>query len=167
MSGTETCNLNVSETETCNSAPSKTIAEELEGYGQQQKLIVVDRDGDRFYVECPSCHSTDLNTRRLLSCRSCHTHFQPYYEDGCDTFYVDTDSGTINGYGNEISIVELHKGAYFKKILHGRNNNQETLDELRKVYPDMKIIRLGRDLRDGKDCHGHSEYKRFALIPLD
>jgi nitrate/TMAO reductase-like tetraheme cytochrome c subunit len=133
-----------------------------------QKLTIINRDGDNFFVECPNCHSTDLNGQRILSCRSCHTHFQPYYEDGCTTFNVETDHGTISA-NDVISVIGLKgKDDYFKKILHGRNDYEEKLNKLKEKYPNLKVIRIYRDLqKNGKDSHGHERYRRFALIPLD
>ena len=57
---------------------------ELEGYGYLQTLWIVNRDGDRYYIECPDCHTTNLNNIRLFGCKSCHTRFTIYGEDGID-----------------------------------------------------------------------------------
>lgn len=145
----------------------KDIASELESYGQLQDLIIIDRDGDKFYVECPSCHSTELNTMRIVSCKHCHSHFVPYYEDGCSTLKIFTDMGSLGNY-DELAVISLEKDSYFKHILHGRNDKKSCIDKLKEKYPFMKIMRIRKDLgKDGKDAHGHSKYKRFALIPLD
>ena len=145
----------------------KSIVEEIEGYGNRQDLVVIDRDGDKYFAECPSCHSTDLNGQRLLSCRTCHTHFQPYYEDGVSFYRVDTEHGSISN-NEEIKLIELKPDAYFKKILYGRNDYPERLEELKEKYPNLKVLKIARDLqKDGKDAHGHHNYKRYALIPLD
>ena len=155
--------------ETCENVSSeRDVVKEIENYGNTRKLAVINRDGDKYYAECPSCHSTDLNGQRLLSCKSCHTHFQAYYEDGFHFMNVDTDHGSISSSSGEVKVIELEPDAYFKKILHGRNDYPEHIDKLRVKYPDMKILKIARDLgKDGKDAHGHAKYKRFALIPLD
>jgi len=150
------------------SSERKGIIEEIESYSHAQTLLAINRDGDKYYVECPSCNSTSLNKNTLLSCKTCHTHFQPYYEDGLISYNVDTESNGINGSMGEIKILEVKPDAYFKQILLGRNDYPEHLEKLREKYPDMKVIKLSKDLQpDGKDAHGHEKYKRYALIPLD
>ncbi len=148
-------------------ANKKSLIDEIEGYGQHQSIYAANRDGDLFYIECPSCHSTDLNTKRIMSCRKCHTHFSLYLEDGFQTFPAITQSGSINPLhgGNEIKLAKLKPGDYFLTNILGRNVTR--IDELKAKYPDLKIVKLGRDLSNGTDAHGHAEYKRFVLIPLD
>lgn len=144
------------------------IIKEIESYGQHQDVLTANRDGDLYYIECPSCHSTELNSKRLIACKNCHTHFSVYLEDGFRTFKVITNSGTVSGSDGEIKLLELKPGNYFKVELLGRNNKFSIISNLKKKYPDLKIVTLERDLgEDGKDAHGHSKYKRYALIPLD
>jgi len=144
------------------------IIKEIEGYGQHQDISVVNRDGDLYYIECPECHSTDLTARRLLTCRDCHTTFNLYFEDGYQRFSVITNFGRVDGYNGKMKLMELKPNAYFKTQLLGRNDKATALNEIKKKYPDMKIITLYRDLsKNGKDAHDHAKYKRYALIPLD
>lgn len=141
------------------------IVSEIEGYGQQQSISTVNRDGDLFYIECPECHSTDLNSKRIISCKSCHTHFSIYLEDGFKSISVLTEHGTIGNHKEVIKLMELKPGDYSKVNLLGRNEGR--LNEIKEKYPDMKVIKLYKDLqKNGKDAHYHDEYKRYAIIPL-
>ena len=142
------------------------VVSEIESYGQHQSILTVNRDGDKFYIECPECHSTDLNSKRIISCRSCHTHFSVYLEDGFRSISVLTSFGTIGSYKEAIKLMELKPGDYFKVNLLGRNESR--LNKIKEKYPDMKVIKLYRDLqKNGKDAHDHAKYKRYAIIPLD
>lgn len=148
-------------------ANKKSLVEEIEGYGQHQDILTANRDGDLFYIECPTCHSTDLNTKRIVSCRDCHTHFSLYFEDGLKSFPTITQSGAIapmHG-GVEIKLLKLKPGDYFLTNVLGRNAAH--IDELKTKYPDLKVVKLKRDLHNGTDAHNHQQYKRFVLIPLD
>ena len=145
------------------------VVAEIEGYGNQESIVAINRDGDLFFVECPVCHSTDIQSRRILACRSCHEHFMPYYEDGCQTINVDNEFGSVrpNSEG-KVCLIELKKNDYFKKVLLGRNDKPEVLAKIKAKYPEMRVLRLPADLqKNGKDAHGHKSYKRYALIPLD
>ena len=147
-------------------AIQKDIVTEIENYGHHQEILAVDRDGDLFYIECPNCHSTDLNTKSLIACRKCHTFFNIYFEDGFHKYTVFTDFGEINGYDNKIKLIQLKPKDYFKFKLHGKNENK--LSKLKEKYPDMKVITLYRDLGDdGMDAHRHEKYRKYAIIPLD
>jgi len=144
------------------------VVKEIEGYGQHQHIFTVNRDGDLYYIECPECHSTALTSKRLLGCKSCHTRFSLYFEDGFRSLSVITNSGTVSGSNGKIKLLELKPKAYFKSQLLGRNDNPKAMSDLKKKYPDLKVIILNKDLqKDGKDAHGHQQYKRYALIPLD
>ena len=128
---------------------------------------MVNRDGDKYYIECPKCHGLELASRRMFSCKGCFTHFELYLEDGYVRKSVDVESGSLNAYSDEISYIELEPDDYFAKVLYGRNDHEKPLKELMEKYPDMKICRIKKDLRNGKDAHGHEKYERFAIIPLD
>ena len=143
----------------------KDIIEEIESYGQHQDIITANRDGDLFYVECPECHSTDLNAKRIIACRKCHTFFSVYFEDGFYRHSVLTEFGSINGYDNKITLLKLKPNDYFKTVLLPRN--RKTLSRIKEKYPDLEVIVFYRDLHDGKDAHGHQKYRRYALVPLD
>lgn len=150
------------------SKPRKSIVEEVEDYSHGERLMIVNRDGDEYYIECPECHSSSLNAQHIFGCKKCFTRFQLYLEDGFSQEMVETEfNGISSGLNGEIKVIELKPDAYFKKILYGRNDYPETIDELREKYPDLKIKTYKRDLRDGNDAHGHGKYKRYALIPLD
>ena len=152
--------------ETTSSAKRESLVEEIEKYGNQQNLICANRDGDLYFIECPKCHSTDLNTQRLIGCRYCHTRFSLYFEDGMRIFHLDNEMGTASPSNGRIKIIELKKDDYFSKILLPRN--EKRLNELKEKYPDFKVIILNKDLRkDGKDAHGHHKYESFALVPID
>jgi hypothetical protein len=142
----------------------ETFKEEIDRYGQHQNIITANRDGDLFYIECPECHSTDLNSNRLICCRNCHTFFSLYFEDGFKVFWTETNNGTIHGYDNKIKLIQLKKNDVFLKYLMPRNEHR--IEELKKDYPDLKVITLMRDFKDGTDGHKHEKYKKYALIPL-
>jgi len=149
--------------------PREHIADELGRYGQSQEMSVVNRDGDRYYVECPGCGSTDLKPRRFLACRDCQTCFFVYTEDGLTTYDVLAESKGVRGYGETIRLVKLETNNDFYKVWLPRNIGR--FKELQERYPDARVVTLSRDLekKDGKamDAHGHEIYRRFVMIPLD
>ena len=113
------------EENTC-SEPKKDIIEELKSYGNLQDLWYVNRDGDKFFIECPECHTTDLNAIRLFGCKSCHTRFHVYGEDGISSTCLYTQMSAARRYGKDpITVVSLQKNDYFKHILYGRNSNKK------------------------------------------
>ena len=121
-------------------ARAESIVEEIDGYSESQELMTVNRDGDKFYIECPECHSTDLDKQRIFGCKDCHTRFTVYLEDGFDSIDVDTDFGSLGSYEG-IKVVALKgddSGFGDYKVLHGRNQRDGVLEEIRKKYP--KII---------------------------
>ncbi len=145
---------------------SKTgIVAEVQEYKQKQDVHAVNRDGDLYFIECPECHTTDVNMLKMFGCRKCHTRFSVYPEDGFKWFCVETEFGDVHAFDNTIKLLQLRPDDYFLKDLLPRNSGQ--LKELRKAFPNMKVIELSRDLHEGKDAHGHQKYKKYALIPLN
>jgi len=142
----------------------ESLAQELEGYHSVQTLITVNRDGDWFYVECPRCHGTDLHRDWYVACRNCHTFFDLNPEDGLKTIQVANQYGHVSAY-EDIKLVKLDPNDDQYKIIYGRNKDR--LQELKEKYPNLEIRIMERDLRNGKDAHGHSQYHRYAVIPLD
>ncbi len=143
------------------------IVTEVKGYHQTQHVYTVNRDGDLFFIECPECHTTDINAVRVFGCRKCHTRFSLYAEDGIDSLCVETESGTVTPSDNEIKLLQLKKGDYFLKNHLPRNDGQ--IATLKAAFPEMKVIKLHRDFnkKSGKDAHDHERYRRYALIPLN
>jgi hypothetical protein len=149
----------------CEKSDLGSLIDEVEGYKQEHTLQVVNRDGDLYYVECPECHGVDLHTIELFACRSCHTFFKAYTEDGLITFTVENEGGGLGTYGKKVKLLKLLFSHDTYKILHGRNEHR--LSELESKYPELQVITLERDLNKiGCDAHGHSKYKKYALIPL-
>lgn len=146
-----------------NHAPKrKSLKQELDSYGNSQTLHTVNRDGDHHFIECPECHSTDLKKRTLFACRDCMTHFSVHEEDGLSRFPLFTEMGSLKA-DKEITVVMMDGDDFFWYPIYGRNSGR--IDELKEFNPQFrKII---KDLRKGSDAHGHSRYKRFAIIPLD
>ena len=159
MSNGDNCSCETSESH------RKDINEELESYQNDQDLFVVNREGDKYYIECPECHSTNIQSRRFFSCCKCHTHFQAYLEDGFSIHRVLMQGGSINT-NEEIKLVYLKPSDYFCHIIYGRNDRPEIIDKIKAKHPEAKIVKIARDLRRGKDAHGHSRYNRFVMIPL-
>lgn len=147
------------------SRKERTIVEELESYGRTQDLHIVNRDGDQFYIECPECHGTELTTSRTFGCKNCHTQFTLYLEDGYKSLRVLSEIGSVGSY-DDVKLINLRGNDYFNHELYGRNDHPHTIEEIKKTYPDAKVIRIGKDLHDGKDAHGHAEYKKFVIIPV-
>jgi hypothetical protein len=143
------------------------IVAEVKGYRQTQYVHAVNRDGDMHFIECPECHTTNVNSLRLFGCKKCHTRFSLYGEDGFQTYCVESESGTVNPFDKKITLLRLKSNDWFLKNHLPRNDG--TLDDLKKEFPDMKVIKLYQDLDriSGKDAHGHEKYKRYALIPLN
>lgn len=143
------------------------IVAEVKSYRQLQDVHAVNRDGDLYFIECPECHTTNVNALKLFGCKSCHTRFSLYGEDGFKSFRVESESGPVSAHSNRIHLLQLKTGDYFVKEHLPRNDGQ--LGELKKAFPEMKVIELSRDFRSdtGKDAHGHQRYKRYALIPLN
>lgn len=153
------------ESETCvNQQPN--IIDELESYGNLQTLWHVNRDGDKHFVECPDCHTTDLNAVRLFGCKKCHTRFTVYAEDGIDSIRVYTQLSAIRSGGEPIKIVGKEKSTYFQQILYPRNYNK--IEKIKQKWPEANIQIFVPDLRkNGMDAHSHEFYKRFVLLPLN
>lgn len=155
--------------ETCceQQKPRLAIVDEVKGYSQTQTVHVVNRDGDLYFIECPECHTTDINAQRIFGCRKCHVRFCVYAEDGISSFCVQTESGTVTPFDKKIKILQLKKGDYFHKNHLPRNDGQ--MSTLKAAFPEMKVITLYRDFQkeSGKDAHGHERYRRYALIPLN
>lgn len=165
-SGTFEVEIKTSPVEEAGNTCQPGIVHELENYHYRQTLVTVNRDGDRYYVECPQCHSTDLNTQRITSCRRCHTHFTFHSEDGVANIKVQADFSSISA-GGEVTLLQLggSKDYFYRELLP---RNSKCIDDLRQTYPNLKVTRLHRDLQeDGKDAHSHAPYKRFVLVPLD
>lgn len=143
------------------------VVKEIENYNHRATLLIVDRDGENFFIECPDCHSTDLNSMRLISCKKCHTHFTLYFEDGFKDQDVFTDGYPVSD-REKVKIIALKgKNDYFKHILYPKYDNDGDLKKLKDKYPEMRIITIYRDLHNGKDAHQHQKYKKYALIPLN
>lgn len=145
-----------------NTKSRRGIIGELNSYGQHQALYVINRDGDLFYAQCPKCKSTDLKRRTFLGCKSCFTNFQPYYEDGLKYYPVLTEFSKLSA-GDKITLVRLK--AHFWNPIYGRNEN--SIKTIKEKVPDAKIITIPPDYRNGKDAHGHSNYSKFLIIPLE
>jgi len=146
----------------------QNIAEELYNYHHKQNLLCANRDGDLYYIECPSCHSTDVHRRTFVGCRSCHTQFQLYFEDGIRTIDIRTDLSNLSAREDAhfVEIKRPNRHSTEAHIWHPRN--EKRFEELLKSHPEAKKLTLYRDLQiDGKDGHGHELYRRFAIIPLD
>lgn len=145
------------------------IDQELYNYHHKQTLLCANRDGDLYYIECPSCHSTNVHRRTFVGCRSCHTQFQLYFEDGCRTQDIHTDLSNLSARGDKTEFVEIkrpNRRVTDAHIWHPRN--EKRFKELQDSHPEARKLTLYRDLqKDGKDGHGHSPYTRFAIIPLD
>ena len=151
---------------TQSSRPS--LAEELSGYKHTVTLHMADRDGDRYYVECPECHSMrDIRAKRIMACGSCFTHFNLYFEDGHRRIDLTTQDPWISG-GDEIKVLWTKgKREGTPYILYGRNNHKNRLDKLRETYPDMYIETIERDLHGGMDAHGHERYTTYDVKPRE
>lgn len=153
----------------CEQAESRrrSLVEELENYRNEHVITAANRDGDLFYVECPECGSLDLNIRRFVACRNCHTFFSLYFEDGMKRIDVENDFSSISAHGENLKLISLDSQDHVKKILYGRNKNR--LGELKEKYPDAKVMTLYRDFnpKTKMDGHNHHQYRRFAIIPLD
>lgn len=146
----------------------KEIIEELESYGNLQHFWYANRDGDKYFIECPECHQTNLNAIRLFGCTSCHTRFTVYPEDGISMTCLYTEMHSVRRCGKEpITVVSLNKkDAYFRQILYGRNSGKK--EEIIEKCPGSEIKEFKPDLqKNGKDAHGHEPYKRYILIPID
>lgn len=129
---------------TCDAARSRRdIVEELESYGHYQHLWIVNRDGDKFYIECPDCHNTDLTSKRIYGCTKCHTQFTVHPEDGTSYQTLITEMGPSRG-REEIKIIGKGQDSYFKQVLYPRNYSK--IDEIKKSWPNAHITTLSNDL---------------------
>ncbi len=141
-----------------------SIKKVLEGYGHHTSIHYVSRDGDKHFIECPECHSTELNVIKIMRCKCCHTSFSLNFEDGFYNQSVITDMGSVSSQ-EEVKLIALDKDKdYFKHIVHPKFQDVD----FKKHFPNSEVLILRRDLQtNGKDAHDHAKYKRYAIIPLD
>lgn len=143
----------------------RDLLEELKGYGHESTLWVVNRGGDLYFIECPACHSIEVDKEVLFGCRCCKGYFDVNPEDGFRAIRVLTDLGPVRSYDKKIKLIGLKQDPYAHQQVYGRNERK--LKELLERCPEAKILIINRDLHAGRDAHGHSRYNRYALIPLD
>ena len=125
-------------------------------YGQNIKYAI-DRDGDLFVVECPSCHSQesleeeDKRCRGIFRCQksTCNTLFEVYTEDGVRVIHDyregDLEKWAVLTYDNDRLCAGISEDAPWwwpRKVVTARDLNRET----------------------GKDAHGHHPYYKLSRI---
>ena len=141
--------------------------------GYSKTVYAVDRDGDLYLVECPQCHDTQsilFNWRyseerdeegyrkgraitevvppKTFQCYSCDIGFHVYLEDGL-RFISDHRDGVPP---LPSKVVWDDRG----KIHLGISKDAPWWWNRREIC---------RDLRDGKDAHGHHKYEIFPTTP--
>jgi len=147
------------ESNTCKKRNDKE--EMMSNYDDKFDLHCANRDGDLFFIECPSCHHVDLKAKKILMCRDCGQHFVPYFEDGHKIIKnVKKFGKTLY---DEVRLVTFDKKDDYFKVWHVPYPRHD----IKGMNPN-EIIYLRRDLRkDMKDGHGHEKYKKFLLIPVE
>lgn len=130
--------------------------------GWARTVFAVNRDGDFFLVECPSCHETQ-GPRLEEKCERCPTERRHFHCDRCEIgFSVDLEDGVA-------------------KILDHREGTPPLPTTMVREEP-AGVLHLGiapdapwwwvrrelcRDFRNGKDAHGHQPYTTWPLPRRD
>lgn len=118
------------------------------------------RDGDLYYISCPSCDCIDLKAKRIMMCKSCGQHFSLYFEDGHKELLL-RDYSSLNDKRIEIGSFEPDSD-YFQEWFHICPKIEDVVSKFKHKKT------LFRDLqKDGFDGHSHHKYKRYALVPID
>lgn len=138
-----------------NTKRSQTDLQEMLFWNDRKiSLLAANRDGDLFYAECPECHGVDLKSKRIIMCRDCGQHFIMYFEDGFLQFDVMNSGGSFHR-DKEARIIRLEKnGNWYAPFPR---------HDIASMNPVEQKV-LYRDLRNGKDAHGHAEYERITII---
>lgn len=126
---------------------------------ERQDIFCANRDGDLYYIECPECHSTDINRPHMFMCRDCGTFFDLYKEDGIKSYFGVKVNWTIKDY-EKMTIITDDRGIYYSPF---ERQQAQLKKELGASFKREETI--CRDLRkNGKDAHGHQKYQKFLVI---
>ncbi|KKN07042.1 hypothetical protein LCGC14_1071210 [marine sediment metagenome] len=142
----------------CSSSPETDKEEMIRSGRELLNVCCANRDGDLHYIECPECSCVDLKPKRIMMCKDCGQHFSLYFEDGFKSFDVKKFWHTFDK-EKQVKIIHLQSNDMEWHVPYPRHD----IDSMEPA--EIKI--LYKDLKNGKDGHGHQRYRKFALIPLD
>lgn len=120
-------------------------------------VFAVNRDGDFFLVECPSCHATQ-GPWIISGCARCLEPGPHFHCDRCDIgFQVNLEDGVVRILDHRTGVPPL------PTTLVRETSGTWHLGISRDAPWWWGRKELLRDLRDGKDAHGHAPYRVWPL----
>ncbi|MFO7951701.1 MAG: primosomal protein N' [Bacillota bacterium] len=126
---------------------SRPLLEELNGVIErdEQALLFINRRGFAGFVLCRECG-------HVVRCPSC---------DVSMTLHMDRQIMCCHYCAHEASIPLTCPGCRGTKIRYFSAGTQRVEDEVKKLYPDVSLIRMDRDTTASRKAHSHF-YRQFS-----